>query len=384
MRERAEGCGRRSRGWTWTALCGALRLCAATGAASAPEDAAGPQLPEGARNEAATTPEGARTAIGWAVGTDSGGWATILHTTDGGQTWERQGPRELLEGGALMGVSAVSAREAWVAGYKGVDGLLLHTRDGGLHWFAEGDPADLAGNGLAAVSAVDIYTAWAVGLNGLILHTTDGGDRWVRQGVGQVPDVLLQGLYPGDASHAWIAGTYEEGRDCGTILYTDDAGETWTRVPYTVTHTPPPDTPPLISVHGAHPDEVWVVGRDQIVHARVTRRGFVTEDQTPTFINFLDINGVYAVDRKTVWAVADTSVMWRSLNGGKSWKERYSGPKNLGYVLRVWAWDATHVWVTTADQTQHGQVLYTADGGKNWVSQTLPADPEMWGIDFVR
>ena len=46
---------------------------------------------EGLAEGAPAAPEGAKKAVGWAVGLKSGGNATILHTTDGGQTWERQG-----------------------------------------------------------------------------------------------------------------------------------------------------------------------------------------------------------------------------------------------------------------------------------------------------
>jgi len=326
--------------------------------------------------------DGAKKAIGWAVGLNSGGYGTILHTTDGGQNWERQGTPEEVGNGDLSGAAAVSAREAWVTGKVGDDAVLLHTRDGGQHWYPEGDAGDLTDNNLVAVSAVDLYTAWAVGANGLILHTTDGGERWVRQGAGQVPPVELNGVYAADASHAWAAGANEEGKEYGTILRTADGGETWSKVPYAITHTPPPSGCYLITIHGSNPNEVWAVGRDQIIHVAVTSTGIRATDQTPKFGGNFDINGVFAVNRKTAWAVADNSVIWRSANGGKGWNER--SPKAAGYVFRVYALDKHRAWVTTGDYSGHGQVLYTADGGKSWTPQPIPVDPQMWGISFVK
>lgn len=223
-----------------------------------------------------------------------------------------------------------------------------------------------------------------MGEKGLVLHTTDGGEHWVRQGAGQVPAVGLNGVYAPDASHAWAVGPAEEGDHYGTIVYTADAGSTWTKVPYTVTHTPVPTSYYLITVEGAGADEVWAVGRDQVVHVTVSAAGMQTSDQTPAFSSMMDINGVFAVNRKIVWAVADTSAIWRSLNGGKAWKKAYGGPQNLGYVFRVSALDKDHAWATTGDQTGHGQILYTANGGKKWTSQQLPANPQMWGISFVK
>ena len=331
--------------------------------------------------DAPSAPEGAKKAIGWAVGLNSGGYGTILHTTDGGQTWERQGTPEEVGNGDLSGAAAVDAQEAWVAGNVGVDGRLLHTRDGGQHWYPEGDAGDLGGNGLVSVSAVDARTAWAVGANGLILHTTDGGASWVRQGAGQVPGVSLQGVYAADFSHAWVVGAAEEGNDYGTIVHTADAGNTWSKVPYQVTHTPHTNVYHLITVHGVNAKEVWAVGHDQIIHVSVTAGGAQAVDQTQPFGDY-DINGVFAVSRRALWAVADNSTIWRSLNGGKEWTKR--NPQGAGYVLRVWALDKKHAWVTTGDYSGHGTILYTADGGKHWTSQNIPADPQMWGISFVK
>jgi len=316
------------------------------------------------------------------VGLNFGGYATILHTTDGGQTWERQGTPGEIGHGDLTGAAAVDTREAWVAGNDGEEnGVLLHTRDGGEHWYLEGDPEDLSGNGLVSVSAVDLYTAWAVGDNGLILHTTDGGQSWRRQGAGQVPAVSLQGVYAADAAHAWVVGESEEGKECGTILRTADGGETWSKVPYTIAHTPPPASPYLITVHGANANEVWAVGRGQIIHVSVASGGLRVTDQSPDIGDF-DINGVFAVNKKTVWAVADGSVIWRSLNGGKGWNKR--APQGAGYIFRVCALNKRHAWATTGDYSRHGQILYTDDGGKNWTPQFIPANPEMWGISFVK
>lgn len=332
-------------------------------------------------DEATAAPEGAKTSVGWAVGLDHGGYATILHTTDGGQTWVRQGSPGGLADGDLTGAAAASAQEAWVAGNKAQDGLLLHTLDGGQTWNAEGDVEDLSGNGLIAVSAADARTAWAVGDNGLILHTTDGGDHWVRQGEGQVPAVAFNGVYAADTQHAWAVGPEEAGNNYGTIVRTTDGGQTWSKVPYTITHTTHPSGVYLITVHGVGPDEIWAVGRDQIIHVSVTASGILATDQTPD-TGAYDINGVFAVNRKKIWAGADGGVVWRSVDGGKKWANR--SPQGAGYAFRVWALDKQHAWVTTGDYSGQGQVLYTADGGKHWTSQSIPANPQMWGISFVK
>ena len=326
----------------------------------------------------------AKKAIGWAVGDPVGGYGTILHTTDGGESWERQGSPGEIPNVDLNGVVAVDARKAWVVGESDGYGVILHTRDGGKTWRREGEIDDLRGVGLVAVSAVDQLTAWAVGSNGTILHTTNGGRRWERQGLGQVPTVTLQGVYASDASHVWVVGLNEEGNLYGTIVRTIDGGATWQKVPYTIDRGG--EATPLISVHGATADEVWAVGNRQILHIAVTRKGISVTDQTPhALAGPYDTNGVFALTRWNIWVVADFSNIWRSFNGGGTWNLLNAGHHDLGFVLRISAIDWWNAWATTADQYGYsGQVLHTPDGGKSWTSQQIPVQPRMWGISFVR
>ncbi len=348
----------------------------------------------------------AQNAVGWAVGGPVDGYGTILRTTDGGQNWERQGTSVDIPGVGMVGISAVSDNEAWAVG--GADaasgyGVILHTRDGGGSWSREGAGDALKDVGLIAVSAISKKIAWAVGSaenEGVILRTKNGGQLWERQGIGQVPNVALNGVYAADASHVWVVGDNEEGNDYGTILLTTNGGSTWEKVPYKLSRTF--TSPYLITVDGANANEVWAVGRGQIVHISVNEFGFQSTpwpfgafnpfrtsrnisvtDQTPDFSSMYDINGVYALNQRTIWAVADLSNVWRSGNCGKAWT---SQPAPLGgqYVLRVSAIDKRHAWATTSDQFGSGYLWNTSDGGTTWAAQNIPVATGMWGISFVR
>jgi photosystem II stability/assembly factor-like uncharacterized protein len=194
----------------------------------------------------------------------------------------------------------------------------------------------------------------------------------------------INGVYASDASNVWVVGSPEEGNNYGTILHSTDGGDTWVKVPYTITHTPPPTGYYLITVHGANANEVWAVGRGQIMHISVTRKGISVTDQTPGFSSYMDVNGVYALNPRTIWAVADSGNIWRSDNGGKKWTLRNAGQYNHGYLLRVSAIDGMNAWATESDQYGGGQIVYTSNGGKSWVPQTIPVQTGMWAISFVK
>ncbi len=145
---------------------------------------------------------------GWVVGA----YRTILHTADGGRTWQLQrgGNRKVLDEEAYFAVTFSDAMHGWVAG---LSGELIYTSDGGQAWqtykseslrptiFAAYDfnPALWLGGKRGAmmeltrddhwrdvhVSFQDItdlafsgQTGIAVGLGGTILRTTDGGKTW--------------------------------------------------------------------------------------------------------------------------------------------------------------------------------------------------------------
>ena len=104
---------------------------------------------------------------GWAVGTSS-----LLNTTDGGPTWNRQEyPATNL---ALQDVDFVDAMNGWVVGE---DGIISHTSDGGANW----NEQIRTFSNLFAVDFLSLDEGWAAGEAGTILHTTNGGAIWLPQ-----------------------------------------------------------------------------------------------------------------------------------------------------------------------------------------------------------
>ena len=111
---------------------------------------------------------------GWIVGSSS----TILHTSDGGQTWNMQPSQPLPFNIELKKVRFISPQIGWVVGDNGT---VLKTTDGGQTWMKKTTGTRTA---LLAVSFADEKHGWASGDGGLIIGTSNGGTTWTKQKIG--------------------------------------------------------------------------------------------------------------------------------------------------------------------------------------------------------
>jgi photosystem II stability/assembly factor-like uncharacterized protein len=171
---------------------------------------------------------------GWALADDGVAVkGTVQHTTDGGATWTAQTSVT----GTLLYAVDVDGHDVWVAGGDpsagdllggervSGDGVLLHSADGGATWETQwgGGAADLR---LSDVDMVDANVGWAVGdgsaaQKSIVLHTTDGGATWTPQDPGDI-HFDLAAVHVLDPQTAWVVGDGEQ------ILRTTDGGATWT------------------------------------------------------------------------------------------------------------------------------------------------------------
>jgi photosystem II stability/assembly factor-like uncharacterized protein len=114
-----------------------------------------------------------------------GAFGTFVTTSDGGNTWINQVlqwkhliPRVVEENGFLQpnlnGVAFVSPNVGWVVGEFG---LILHTADGGRSWNTQRYGSDLPQ--LFGVAFSDPHIGWAIGQQGTVLRTIDGGKNWL-------------------------------------------------------------------------------------------------------------------------------------------------------------------------------------------------------------
>lgn len=120
---------------------------------------------------------------GWLVG--EGG--LVLRTSDGWHWTAPPGPLpEAVTGQCDFFALALHGRHVWLAGAPGT--CVLHSGDGGQTWEVFRTEQTLPLRGLWFL---DEYRGWAVGALGTILHTRDGGRTWRVQRSGGTRAALL-------------------------------------------------------------------------------------------------------------------------------------------------------------------------------------------------
>lgn len=138
----------------------------------------------------------------------------ILLSDDHGANW-RQVP--VPANAALTGVSFVDDKRGWAVGH---DAVILHTTDGGESWQLQYAAPDLE-QPLLDVLFTDADHGTAVGAYGLYLETTDGGRTWTERRVSE-DDFHFNAILAPTPETRLLAG------EAGTLLYSADAGTTWT------------------------------------------------------------------------------------------------------------------------------------------------------------
>lgn len=137
---------------------------------------------------------------------------TIVHTTDGGETYEIQ-TNPMDPDVKLNGVCFADNQHGVAVGLAGT---ILYTADGGQNW----EERTFNSTRWWSVSLTQSGKAWAVGQNGSIIHSTDWGYTWTAQESG-VTCELWEIFFVND-DEGWIAGG-GIGQP-GVILHTSTGG----------------------------------------------------------------------------------------------------------------------------------------------------------------
>lgn len=104
----------------------------------------------------------------------------------------------------------------------GDSGLIYRSIDSGKSWSRIDPPKLVAERNFYGLTYWDDSTYWIVGAGGIVLYTEDAGSTWQRIPV-QTQKDLYSIAFPSDGSTGWIVGDE-------TMLYTTDYGDTWTSI----------------------------------------------------------------------------------------------------------------------------------------------------------
>lgn len=323
--------------------------------------------------------------VGWLSMTGDVGLEgkALMHTTDGGETWEKQ---------MDMSVAAIyfhDDREGWAVS----GGQILHSLDGGETWETQYKGENWLW--LEDVYFINQNDGWAVGAHGVILHTTDGGETWRNQ------SEFIGALYAVDfinPRNGWVVGnstmrthngnswTVVNGPDISSlyiswdvefvnsyvgwiilssrILHTSDSGLTWTLQFEDKTKGV------LQAASFVNEDEGWVVCTNgEIMH---------TDDGGDTWEAQAGVgpqlNDVFFVDSMRGWAAGQIGgsildgVVYGTEDGGKTWEKQkgnFTGIKSIHFVNENEGWCSG--WVGAPES----RIYHTADAGKHWELQSV-------------
>jgi len=264
--------------------------------------------------------------------------------------------REVRQG--LFAACFAGERDAWMVGELG---RIFHTTDGGETWERQDAGTKRP---FLAIACPDARTAWIAGKEGIVYGTTDGGATWTEAKTGSNRHVFALEFAGRDRGHG--AG------DFGTMIHTDDAGKTWTsmRVPPEVqlpesafdTGVDPGDIN-LYGISYADPDHLWVVGEFGTIMASDDGGRTFRQQHAPIEST---LSGVHFVDAQHGWAVGIDNVILRTDDGGTTWNAQTPPIAQRSFYDVMVAGERG--WIVG----NAGTVLKSGDGGTTWQVEPLP------------
>ena len=227
---------------------------------------------------------------GWVVGRDG----SILHTSNGGASWQTQ---DSPIGGMMTSVCFADENNGWIVTMD-YWGEVIHTTNGGATWTPQTNPS---ANPLHDVFFINQDVGWAVGLDSSVIRTSNGGDTWEWFNVNASQGYRFASVYFVDELHGWMAGIL------GSIMRTTDGGDTWQEI------------------------------------------------NSGTDLSF---NDIYFIDQYNGWAVGDQGIILHSVDGGITWFKQQSKvyPNFLTSVSFI---DGKKGWISG----EGGTIINTVNGG---------------------
>ena len=238
---------------------------------------------------------------GWAVGSQG----TVLHTKDGGATWDnlRQATLDTVRDVYFFNRNAGLLLCERDLSQTGAASYLLYTPNGGAAWERVELP-DAGRERLLRFVFAGRERGWLIGEAGTFYETADGGITWDKR---TVPTrYLLLGGNLLDANTGWLAGAG------GSLLATQDGGLSWQSGQF---YNAAPRTR-LMAVSFANGKRGWAVGADGQIFTTANGGRTWRAQSSGLADDLLDVRFVNAYDG---WAIGDKGAMVSTKDGGFHW-----------------------------------------------------------------
>jgi len=281
-----------------------------------------------------------------------------------------------------VSVSAVSVDDYWVLGYVGGGAVIMHTTDGGQHFDRTGSPPVLVAQapirrpaGSPTISDIrfgDARHGWAYGKS--LYETDDAGATWKRTTT--IPGGVVDLAALGGSVWAVVEGTTSNGNASTFAIYqatfsADGPTGTWREVRLPVK----PDQPPSIAVQGSKAYVLAASGSDDRL-LTLTTDGKVGSTAAPCTYGLPGYVSAGATPG-AFWATCVTGMMasiFVSPDAGKTWSQV---PAEGSNGIEVGAVSATTAML--ADNVGDAIAMMHADGRKSAI-----AVPDLSaGADFI-
>lgn len=216
--------------------------------------------------------------------------------------------------------------------------------------------------GWTAGSAYDGY--------GTILYTEDGGQTWTRQGTpGVIPDVSIEFISAVSENLVWACGDSIDGKP--TILKTTDGGKNWVRIEAA-------RSIPVVSyggISGVGENIAWAVGHQNVI-IKTTDGGLTWTPQNEGADPAFDLASISVVDENHVWAAGGSNFnpyiafITYTSDGGEHWYRQGEEdiPAEIDGFIDIHAISPKDAWVVGTGQG----ALRTKDGGQTWEIMQTP------------
>ncbi len=264
--------------------------------------------------------------IGWACA----GFAGILKTEDGGETWQQLDSN--IKSDKIYSIWFRDNDKGWAVGSRLEPGIrledsrvfpvILTTNDGGRSWITQMVLRERMW-ALTRIYFLDERHGWSVGGTsgtGLMFATSDGGRNWKGIQSDAFNSAMFRDVYFKDLEHGWAIGDSKNG-----IVHTEDGGASWSVIPLQ-------DSP-------------------------------------------LSLNRLHFIDSENGWAVGGRDGLYRTTDGGRTWSQvRPSSEYNQEWLHNITFADRMRGWICG----EKGILFSTGDGGITWMKEVLPKN------DFLR